>query len=562
MNLGNQTNPGKDIVFDEDHCAYNNPNKKAKEIKVTIDFQVPSSYTKTNGGFLKWEKRWRKDEKLPVHNEYIGYNKEKKKRGEGFNHRSVEIPTHSNIHALLKRLEYRYIPAIKDADFFSTLRGDIYKTIAEVAKESFKKSSQSFEQSIGDHLENLTSDIQQSIGIETKMAFPGDLTHIFERLDFLGGEKSISFDSRGDGIKVRHIPLMLRYMTDQKRKIKASGLSGYNFIWGYEEPENNVEITQCIELAQQFMDYTDDDTAQIFLTTHSPVFYNLSTENNSVECYKVEMKSENDGTKAYGNSQDLDEHMGTLALLGPKIKEFEKDLKQKKEQDAILERYKQESNSAKFFVEGESDKIIFQKALRVYFPHLINNISFETKISGAGDNFVCDMVDAWNSKRKHDKSMKKSAGIVDGDSQKGSQWNSDNQYVNCKIFQLGVPEKKRNYSPERQQVTTCLEMLYPEKIWQWAKNKEYLENKLNVKIYRKELFEIPEKFLEIKNEDLDLYVSHQFANNGSYSGKIKTAEYVNSLGDDWFQENMRETKRVLESVLSFLFDNNIPIAPE
>ena len=44
-------------------------------------------------------------------------------------------------------------------------------------------------------------------------------------------------------------------------------------IWGYEEPENNLEMLAAFNLAKDFIDYSKE--IQILLTTHSPGFYNL-----------------------------------------------------------------------------------------------------------------------------------------------------------------------------------------------------------------------------------------------------------------------------------------------
>ncbi|MFX5956891.1 hypothetical protein ABTF01_21075, partial [Acinetobacter baumannii] len=68
----------------------------------------------------------------------------------------VKIPDKSNVHSLLRKIEFEYVPAIKDAEYFDGLRGRIYGIIAEAAARTFHDSSTAFEQSIGDHLDELT----------------------------------------------------------------------------------------------------------------------------------------------------------------------------------------------------------------------------------------------------------------------------------------------------------------------------------------------------------------------------------------------------------------------
>lgn len=314
-----EVNPGEELDFIEDHNIYNKPNRKAKEIAVTIELNIPDSYKNTNGDIVVWEKVWR--EYGIFKNEYNGYRLKENRLG-NITRELVEIPKKSNLHALLKKIEYRYIPAIKDTLFFDSLRGEIYRTISEVANDSFRESSSSFEESIGNHLEGLTGDILNSLKIDTRMAFPRDLTHIFERLDFLGGSESISLKSRGDGIKARHIPLILKFIADKKRTVSVKGAVPTSFIWGYEEPENNIEITNCIGLADEFWSFMYNDIAQIILTTHSPVFYNLSTKNTDeesyVSCHHIYLESSTNGTEITHNSTELDECMGTMSLFAPK----------------------------------------------------------------------------------------------------------------------------------------------------------------------------------------------------------------------------------------------------
>jgi len=173
---------------------------------------IPDSYKANNGDFIIWERRWRES---GLHSDqYYGIRISPKRRG-AVDRIKVEIKGRSNIHALLRQIEFEYVPAVKDASYFDQLRGRIYRTIAEVASKSFVESSSSFEKSIADHLSSLSAEILDSLRIKTRLALPKDLTPIFQRLDFLGGEKSISLDSRGDGIKVRHIPLILKFISEK-----------------------------------------------------------------------------------------------------------------------------------------------------------------------------------------------------------------------------------------------------------------------------------------------------------------------------------------------------------
>lgn len=68
----------------------------------------------------------------------------------------------------------------------------------------------------------------------------GNQVHLFGSLDFLS-EMQISLNERGDGIKARHIPIILKFIAEKTKTLQARGNPPYTFIWGYEEPENNLE---------------------------------------------------------------------------------------------------------------------------------------------------------------------------------------------------------------------------------------------------------------------------------------------------------------------------------
>lgn len=74
--------------------------------------------------------------------------------------------------------------------------------------ENFSDSSKAFEKSIAENLHELTKEINESLGFNSELSLPRDLSNLFGNLDFLN-EMKISLNERGDGIKARHIPLIL-----------------------------------------------------------------------------------------------------------------------------------------------------------------------------------------------------------------------------------------------------------------------------------------------------------------------------------------------------------------
>ena len=284
------TGPADELNFDTDHNVFDRPNRRAKEISIKLEMELPRSYQRTNGHFITWEKRWRSTGLASGNTNYVGFRRVDA-GNHGYGLERITIPQRSNLHTLLRNINFVYVPAIKDLAYFSELRASIYNVISEVADRDFRDSSHDFENAISNQLGDLTTQIATSLGLRSRLALPKDLSHIFESLDFLSERQNISLDARGDGIKARHIPLILKFMADKKRGLQVRGAPPHTFFWAYEEPENNLELASCIELADQFLSFLDHGISQIFLTTHSPVFYNLYRKQDGdkkrVSCHHV-----------------------------------------------------------------------------------------------------------------------------------------------------------------------------------------------------------------------------------------------------------------------------------
>jgi len=191
------------------------------------------------------------------------------------------------------------------------------------------------------------------------------LTPLFQSLDFLAGEKSISLDSRGDGIKARYIPLILKFIAERSRE--ASGISP-TFIWAYEEPENNLEFRRAQALADAFHKLAEGELSQVLLTTHSPVFYNMHQEDSGrgLCCaYHLTNDGPTAGTEARSASEasvSLDESMGAMAIIAPHIKAAQIALAEASSQAADLRTKLEQFNQANLptiFVEGPTDYTVF-----------------------------------------------------------------------------------------------------------------------------------------------------------------------------------------------------------
>lgn len=546
------TSPGKAFVFDDDYNLFVPERAKvAKEVVVRVELNIPQSYWETNGQVVVWEKRWRASGEHS--NKYWGIRLSKNRLGREVQ-QVVDIPERSNLHTLLRQIEFQYVPAIKDAHYFDGLRGRIYSTIAEVATRTFRTSSGAFEASIGEHLEDLTTGIGLALKFDTRLALPRDLSHIFERLDFLSGEKSISLDQRGDGIKTRHIPMILEFMANKKRSLQGRGAMPYSFIWAYEEPENNLEFTSAVQLGDQLAGFARSGVAQILLTTHSPVFYDLaSTDGADVSCSHVFRDTDLVGTQSSPTSSEVDEKMGTMALLAPRVKELVQDVRNQVESRVAAEALAKQ-NRSKIFVEGESDRIILQRCLELFFPQHAQYIDIETKLEGAGHSYVIDMLQGWRAQHKHHPLTPRAAGFLDCDAATlKNDWNKDPGHVaSAKCFCYPKPAHAIAALQASYRLEVTLEVLYEDAIWQWAKGRGYLKPRRKADILPEDLVEQMLAGAVPVGEAIDtayeIYVTHTFV-TGS---KIKTARHVAGLPDADFVRSVPGLEASLSEALTYL----------
>lgn len=557
--FNDETSPNRPLNFEEDYCYYT-PSivKKAKEIKIILEIEPPDSYKHTNGDIITWEKRWRKDGLID--HGYYGVRFLQSPRGRMKNEQ-VKIPKNSNLHSLFKKIEFEYVPAIKDATYFDALRGRIYGIISEAATKTFNESSKDFESSIGDHLNDLTEEIQKSLGFKTKLALPRDLSHIFERLDFQSGDHNTSLEYRGDGIKARHIPLILKFMADKKSELQTTGSMPYSFIWAYEEPENNLEFSNAMSLAGQMLELVSNDVAQVILTTHSPAFYDLRKNENSREvvCGYVSKLSNESGTTVSDLSENvIDENMGTLAMFSVRFEELTKDIRLQLEYKEDALRLANDS-SHKVFVEGESDQIIFKKALEVFYPQFAQNISFVTKNDGAGHTYVIDMLNCWRSQHKHHQEKPKAAGIVDGDAREDlKKWNNaEGNVKSAKCFTHEIPPLLRGEIHNNFNIAICLEHNYDISVWEWAKSRNKLDEVEPSTYCKKQLMDKLAKGEVLLADVLPENASMMLCNTFMLGQKVSVANYLTRKPVEELPTILKNFKPTIEKILIYFELNKV-----
>lgn len=179
-------------------------------------------------------------------------------------------------------------------------------------------------------------------------------------------------------------------------------------VWGYEEPENNLELKRAFDHADEL--FAARVSAQIFLTSHSPAFYGLSAPPRASEVWAFNAKPDTSfGTQLVrledGAVSTFDEELGLMPLVAPylnaKIIELDSARKSLAEIQLKLEKF----SKPMIIVAGETDAIYLREALQLYSPELYASAEVVAVGKqgaggsvGAGDQRLLGLVDHWNNK--------------------------------------------------------------------------------------------------------------------------------------------------------------------
>lgn len=394
--FNSETDPGRLFDFAADFSTRASVGKgKARQIEITLDLQPPEGFS--NRDLVRWKRYWREGSSRWVSEElyWLGTRK--------------PIAGTAKIKPWLDRIKYKYVPAIKGREYFTLLLRDLHDTLAETVDAELRTASADFIAAIRGHTASISSTLTKSLGITSQLQLPSNLRSLFEVLDFETTSGSVptsrSLQLRGDGVKVRHIAAILKFLADQERKISSKGKIRPTTIWGYEEPENNLELSRAFGHAQELMDYSAQ--VQIILTTHSPAFYSLAARGEPRVRGLIAISADFGTTLepfTDSTASSLDESLGLMPLVAPYIVEQTEMLRK---QDEAVEKLTAELSSANrpmVVVAGETDVSYIKAALSALRPDLLSRVTIEHLGSagsggskGAGDGALDSLVRHWQN---------------------------------------------------------------------------------------------------------------------------------------------------------------------
>jgi AAA15 family ATPase/GTPase len=261
----------------------------------------------------------------------------------------------------LNRIEYTYVPAVKDERFFYYLLELLQRILFEKSRKKTISTIDSITGEFNAELNSITNDLsnefQQITGIDSTLNFPTEIAELFQRLiiDTKSGNHQIPLQNRGEGIRMRYIPTILNYISRNSKNFH---------IWGFDEPENSCEYSLAKELASTFAnEYTKN--SQIFVVTHS--FHFISLANEKISRFRVYKDENGISSKVVfldkKNLEELESELGIIQI-NEKLAELYSSFVKEREEIKIIKSKLEESSKPFLIFEGPSDNQLFSTAYK------------------------------------------------------------------------------------------------------------------------------------------------------------------------------------------------------
>lgn len=515
--------------WETDFCLFHNTApKKAQEIKIIIKFNLPESFSIREAS---WEKTWRSD----------GIN----------NNKIIILPKkdtyppqrRGKVEAYLKGIRYEYVPAIKGEEYFKSLMEKIHNVLSNTIKTDFSSASTDFIKNINQKVKPLISDLSNTLDHETSITLPKTLVGLFRALDISAkiGNKILSLNQRGDGIRIRHIPIILKWLANQSNTIPGRRI---DTIWGYEEPENNLELGMANKIAKQFNEISK--TIQTFVTTHSPAFYSIYKKDNTIRLFTVK-KDLDKKICSINIPKEIDPINSALGLMHL-LSSYQEEAYNLLEISKKLGMGKET-----IFCEGKSDEVLLKKCLNLFYPDLEKSVLIHGCESA---NDLKDKLIAWMYMKPENKAI----GIFDYDtSGKKAKDDFNKEIQKRKSNKIHESLKAIYYHPIGTYISRLLsiakieysiEELFSPNNWKYAKGEDWLEKRKTQVEYRD--FDQMNKSLRDHFKDKNVLEEEVIVLQSSvreYNKKNFSNYLVRNTSKDEFEKVLKPT---LDECLKFL----------
>lgn len=355
--FNNQTDPSRQFDFELDMS--DRRKQEARDAKgrqfiwIKITFNLPSNYHTALGTEIAIKKQWNRDGDMSqtVFPSVDSAGKQ------------------ARLTRFLNEIDFTYIPAIKDLNVYADLIERMYGAASETA--AILDATQKFVNAIEAQTTALSTQLTTLFGAPARLAPPTEMSQLFRNLDFAHGEDGHSLlRQKGDGVKARHLPELLRYINGNETRKKF-------YLWGFEEPENSLDLGAAEAEAIRFSEFARRADTQIFITSHSPAFY-LSTSDDDVAIRRFFITKQQKGSAdamepsnaaaLIDNLDDAESRMERAGLLQlpfviRQLSEHKTALEAKEAEAEILRSELSRIQQPTLFVEGIHDVALFQSAI-------------------------------------------------------------------------------------------------------------------------------------------------------------------------------------------------------
>ncbi|WP_025031694.1 ATP-dependent nuclease [Nitratireductor aquibiodomus] len=267
--FNDQIDPGRTLAFDVDMSDIRK--QEARDAKgrqfiwVKITFNVPNNYKRALGSEIAIKRQWNREGDI-TETVFPSLNTPGKQ---------------ARLTRFRNDIDFTYIPAIKDLNVYADLIERMYGAASET--DVLRDATNNFVKAIAGQTVSLSKQLSELFGAPATLAPPTEMSRLFRNLDFAHGSDGHSMlRQKGDGVKARHLPELIRFINEKETRKRL-------FLWGFEEPENSLDLGAAEAEAKRFAAFAKRQDTQVFVTSHSPAFYlaDMDAQDGAVRRYFI-----------------------------------------------------------------------------------------------------------------------------------------------------------------------------------------------------------------------------------------------------------------------------------
>jgi predicted ATPase len=375
-----------DDDFSKEKLAESRKAKVRQFIRISIVFIRGNRYEKSLPDRFSVTKTWYRGTIIPEVTSDIKMSAKNKKIKTEYAHRAQ-----ASLQRYLNTVKFEYIPAVRDREFYGYMLSRLQDIVLSQGQSDTKLANavSQLNLSVKSEVNSLMNEFRDVAGIDLDIKLPSELGQLFKAfgVSTKSGDHDLGIEFRGDGIRARFLPSLLHHI---------SLSSKYSFIWGFEEPENNLEHAMSTKLASAIHDEYSN-TVQVLLTSHSPAFF--GHHGGKLKLFRVfSDKGRTSAVSASGTKSEQIVYKNLWQDVG--LMEFQ--IKQQKELEAKIEDLEAEKTALSktmasvkagkspiVFTEGKWDveilKIAWQKLYDIEMPFRIFCCGTVEEDSGGAD---------------------------------------------------------------------------------------------------------------------------------------------------------------------------------